>query len=49
MIQSIEHSTRSRVMSVDCWFFVKSLVIAFIMVVVVAVMVGAVVPVSVAW
>jgi hypothetical protein len=28
----MEHSTRSRVMLVDCWFFVKSSVIAFIMV-----------------
>jgi hypothetical protein len=27
----MEHSTRSRVVSVDCWFFMNSLLIAFIM------------------
>jgi uncharacterized membrane protein len=31
MIPAMEHSTRSRVVSVDCWFFVNSLVSAFIM------------------
>jgi hypothetical protein len=31
MILAMDHSTRSRVVSVDYWFFVNSLVSAFIM------------------
>jgi hypothetical protein len=31
MISAMEHSTHSRVVLVDCWFFVKSSVSAFIM------------------
>jgi hypothetical protein len=31
MIPAMECSTSSRVILVDCWFFVKTLVIAFIM------------------
>jgi hypothetical protein len=31
MITVMEHSTRSRIVSVDCWFFMNSSVSAFIM------------------